>query len=236
MGRMKTLMPDTSRSLSRKPSTTSFIGWRWLRGFSVMNIRPEFCAPEPPLNELTTSTLASARITAAARSCKRTISAKDVSSAASVVAVIWPMSSCGKNPFGTTLNSTAVATKVTSATANTTLRCSSAKSSDRVYCFSTELNPRSKKLTTTPCFWPRGSAFKKRLASMGTRVSDTKADTRMDRPTTTANSWNSSPITPGMKKIGIKTATSDVEMEMMVNPTSREPRSAALKGSSPFST
>jgi hypothetical protein len=43
---------------------------------------------------------------------------------------------------------------------------------------------------------------RKRLASIGTSVSDTKADTMMASATTTANSWNSSPITPGMKKIG----------------------------------
>ena len=58
----------------------------------------------------------------------------------------------------------------------------------------------------------------------------------MAKPTTTANSWNSRPITPGMKKIGIKTATSETEIEMMVKLTSRAPRKAALNGSSPFST
>ena len=46
----------------------------------------------------------------------------------------------------------------------------------------------------------------------------------------TANSWNSRPITPGMKKIGMNTATSELEIEMMVKPTSREPRSAAWNG------
>jgi hypothetical protein len=71
------------------------------------------------------------------------------------------------------------------------------------------------------------SSVRKRLASIGTRVSDTKADTRIASPTTTANSWNSRPITPGMKKIGMNTAISDVEIEMMVKPTSRAPRSAA---------
>ena len=52
----------------------------------------------------------------------------------------------------------------------------------------------------------------------------------------TANSWNSRPITPGMKKIGMKTATSELEIEMIVKPTSREPRSAAWNGATPFST
>ncbi len=62
---------------------------------------------------------------------------------------------------------------------------------------------------------------------MGTSVNDTKADTTIDSPTTTANSWNSSPITPGMKKIGINTAIKETEIEIIVNPTSRAPRSAA---------
>ncbi len=54
--------------------------------------------------------------------------------------------------------------------------------------------------------------------------------------TTTANSWNSSPITPGMKKIGMNTATSEVEIDRIVKPTSREPRSAAWNGGTPSST
>ena len=71
------------------------------------------------------------------------------------------------------------------------------------------------------------SSVKKRLANMGTSVSDTNAETMMDKPTTTANSWNKSPITPGIKKIGIKTAINEEEIEMMVKPTSRAPRNAA---------
>ncbi len=99
---MKTLMPATSRSLRRRPSTTCFIGWRSPRGFRLTNMRPVFCAPLPPLKELTLFTFGSARKTAAARSCSRTISGNEVSSAASVLTVIWPMSSSGKKPFGMT--------------------------------------------------------------------------------------------------------------------------------------
>ncbi len=54
--------------------------------------------------------------------------------------------------------------------------------------------------------------------------------------TTIANSWKSPPITPGMKKIGMKTATSDTEIEKMVKAISFEPWIAALKGSIPPST
>ncbi len=80
------------------------------------------------------------------------------------------------------------------------------------------------------------SSLRKRLAIIGTRVSETNADAMIARPTTTANSWNSRPITPGMKKIGMNTATSDEEIEMIVKPTSREPRKAAWNGGSPAST
>ena len=80
------------------------------------------------------------------------------------------------------------------------------------------------------------SSERKRLASIGTSVSETNAEATIASETITANSWNSRPITPGMKKIGMNTATSELEIEMMVKPTSREPRSAAWNGGSPAST
>jgi hypothetical protein len=58
----------------------------------------------------------------------------------------------------------------------------------------------------------------------------------MASDTMTANSWNSRPMTPGMKKIGMNTAISELEIEMIVKPTSREPFSAASKGGTPSST
>ena len=73
------------------------------------------------------------------------------------------------------------------------------------------------------------SSVRKRLASMGTSVSDTKAEATMASETITANSWNSRPITPGMKKIGMNTATSDTLIASTVKPTSRAPRSAAAR-------
>ena len=66
-------------------------------------------------------------------------------------------------------------------------------------------------------------------------MSDTNADTRIASETTIANSWNSPPITPGMKKIGMNTATSDTEMDTTVKPISFEPSIAARNGVSPFS-
>ena len=68
IGRMKTAMPGTSRSLRRRPSITCFIGWRSARGFRLMNMRPVFCALlPPPLNELTVATFGSARTISATR-------------------------------------------------------------------------------------------------------------------------------------------------------------------------
>ena len=40
---------------------------------------------------------------------------------------------------------------------------------------------------------------------------------------------------PGIKKIGINTATKEIEIETMVKLTSRLPLSAALSGAMPFS-
>ena len=98
------------------------------------------------------------------------------------------------------------------------------------------MKPRSKARTIAPGRFLCASSERKRLASIGTSVSETNAEARIASETITANSWNSRPITPGMKKIGMKTATSELEIEMMVKPTSREPRSAAWNGGSPSST
>ena len=71
---------------------------------------------------------------------------------------------------------------------------------------------------------------------MGTKVSDTTADTKIDSDTTTANSRNNKPMGPGMKKMGMNTASNEMEIEMMVKPTSLLPLSAALSGGMPSST
>jgi hypothetical protein len=81
--------------------------------------------------------------------------------------------------------------------------------------------------------WP--PSLSRREHSIGTSVSDTIADTITARPTITANSRNSRPITPGMKKIGMNTATSEIEIEMMVKPISRAPTSDACIGFLPIS-
>ncbi len=77
------------------------------------------------------------------------------------------------------------------------------------------------------------------FTSIGTRigisVSDTAADTRIESVTTMANSWKRRPIVPGMKKIGMNTATSEIEIDITVNATSFAPRTAASNGRMPAS-
>ena len=74
-------------------------------------------------------------------------------------------------------------------------RCASAKSSVRAYAASVASNARSNTRTSAPGRRMCAVSVMKRLASIGTSVSETKADARMASETTTANSWNNRPIT-----------------------------------------
>ena len=74
-----------------------------------------------------------------------------------------------------------------------------------------------------------------RLHNIGTTVKETIADTKMDKETTTANSLNNSPIGPAIKKRGMNTAIKEMDMEIIVKPTSLLPLSEALSGSIPSS-
>ncbi len=97
-----------------------------------MNRRPEFCVafgPPTPMKAPTLAMFGSAWKIAATRSWRSIIAVNEMSSAASVVTWICPVSSSGKKPFGITTNSTALATKLASATSHTVLRCASAQSS-----------------------------------------------------------------------------------------------------------
>ena len=71
---------------------------------------------------------------------------------------------------------------------------------------------------------------------MGTIVKETKAETKIDKETTTANSLKRRPIGPAIKNSGINTATKEIEIEMMVKLTSLLPFKAAFSGSIPCST
>ena len=76
---------------------------------------------------------------------------------------------------------------------------------------------------------------RKRLHNIGVRLMETIPEIRMAAQMVTANSRNSRPRMPAMKRIGMKTAASESVMETIVKPISREPASAASKGFSPFS-
>ena len=70
---------------------------------------------------------------------------------------------------------------------------------------------------------------------IGVTVSDTAADTAIASVIVTANSWNSRPMMPPMKVMGMNTATSDSEIDTTVNPICRAPSNAAWSGDLPMS-
>ena len=78
-------------------------------------------------------------------------------------------------------------------------------------------------------------AFKSLLASIGVSVSDTRPETRIATLIVTANSRNKRPRIPPMKSTGMNTATSEIVIDRIVKPISREPFSAASLTPSPNS-
>ena len=76
---------------------------------------------------------------------------------------------------------------------------------------------------------------RKRLQSIGVSVIETTPEMRIAVVIVTANSRNSRPRIPLMKRIGMNTAASDVVIVRMVNPISFEPLSDASSGLSPCS-
>ena len=69
--------------------------------------------------------------------------------------------------------------------------------------------------------------MRKRDAIIGVRVSETNAETKIVIAIVTENSRNRRPMMPLIMRSGIRTATSETEIEMMVKPISAEPLSAA---------
>jgi len=72
-----------------------------------------------------------------------------------------------------------------------------------------------------PCcfgWWRR-----KRLPSIGVSVRETNPETRIAAPIVTANSWNSRPMMPPMKRTGMNTAASEIVIDTMVKAISFEP-------------
>src|ERR1035438_9258099 len=70
---------------------------------------------------------------------------------------------------------------------------------------------------------------------MGVVVSEISIDTMMAVDSVIANSRNRRPTMPAMRRIGIKTAISDMLMDKMVKPISFEPWNAAFIGGMPAS-
>ena len=66
-------------------------------------------------------------------------------------------------------------------------------------------------------------------------VSETTPETKIAAPIVTANSCSRRPRIPPIKSTGMNTATSEIVIEMMVKPISREPFRAAVIGCSPAS-
>jgi len=75
-----------------------------------------------------------------------------------------------------------------------------------------------------------------RAQSIGVRVNDTTAESRIVTLSVTANSRNRRPVMSPMNKSGIRTAMSEIVSEMMVNPICSAPFRAASMGSMPSST
>ncbi len=70
---------------------------------------------------------------------------------------------------------------------------------------------------------------------MGVSESETKPETRMAAPIATANSWKRRPTIPPMSNTGMKTAASEIVIDTMVKPISREPFKEASITPSPIS-
>ena len=70
---------------------------------------------------------------------------------------------------------------------------------------------------------------------MGVVLSETTSETTIASVSVTANSRKRRPTIPPIKRMGMKTATSETLIDSTVNPISREPFKAAAIGDSPAS-
>ncbi len=153
----------------------------------------------------------------------------------SVLARRIPWSSDGKNPFFTCVNMNPATSSVTAENTSITGRCCITQPSEVVYNFNTRwysLSNPSKMKLCDPC---RLFALRKCAPSIGVSVSDTKPDTRIATAMVTANSRNRRPTMPPMNSSGMNTAVRLAVIEMIVNPISAAPSSAACMGGFPIS-
>ena len=77
------------------------------------------------------------------------------------------------------------------------------------------------------------AGFNSRAHIIGVVVSETASDTRIAAESEIANSRNSRPTMPPIRRIGMNTAISDRLIDTTVKPTSRAPFSAASRGAIP---
>ena len=77
--------------------------------------------------------------------------------------------------------------------------------------------------------------FKKRAHMAGVAESETHRETTMAMLNVTANSRNSRPMMPPIRRMGINTEINEMLIDKTVGPISWEPFKAASKGESPAS-
>ncbi len=107
---------------------------RSLQGLSWMYIRPLFCVcpPDPaPTDEVSAATAGSSSTSWFTCFCRRDIASNETSCAASVMAMMMPVSCGGKNPLGMMTNSTPVVARMAKNTISVMNRNRSAMSSVR---------------------------------------------------------------------------------------------------------
>ena len=111
---------------------------------------------------------------------------------------------------------------VSSRITNTGQGCFSTQRRERVYTETIQANPRSVVRYMRPCSI-FDSSFSRYAHIMGVVVSEMSIETIIAVDSVMANSRNSRPTIPAMRRIGMKTAISDMLIEKMVNPISLEP-------------
>ncbi len=145
-----------------------------------------------------------------------------------------PVSWTGKRPLGTAMYRKRVSPSVPTATSRVADWWPSTKRSVRAY---TERRPlkavvEARAIRPTSCASRRRRSF---AHSMGVRVRDTAAETRMAAVRVSANSRNRRPTISPMNRSGISTAIKDTVSERIVKPICPEPFRAASSGGSPAS-
>ena len=144
-------MPGTCEVARRRRLMTSpAVALRAGLSRRVMNSRPEFgvlAALPPPAVDITDTTSGSRLTISASRAWRSTMAANEASSGPTVDADSRPISSCGKNPLGTTWNSTMVSTNVPRVAASISLLCETVQRTAWPYRRVSRLKPASKSRT-----------------------------------------------------------------------------------------